>query len=510
MDLLCCHKGRTVSGRQRRSVARAEKQRRQCEEKKEEEEEAELNVTLRILKADLPQNGNLFGASNLYAVARWEGDTSLCEWEVASTPTLWLDAVAPEWDYGCPRQPNGAFVGGRGASVVFEVWQDAYTFFGSTERLGEAAVPAANLLEGLGRGDLAERDFILWRDDEDAGTLTVQVFVEPPPAQEAPAAATQLQRAVRVQRALLAPPRRSVAIARSPSPSAKSSSAGSGDEHEKEQPPSTRSRDQHTSPRMPCKQRANTLINVRCRASSSSSSSSSRSEAGDSSPAQKVASAMWSHWDMNSKKAIRKSRSEHFDNKPWRVDRQPAETVNPELQALKILQSVKAGGPDKLKLMQAVGVGRLKSPMPPLDEASAMKALIKRLRVTAKKFPRNGIGLVALSKERFFAITKADQTQAAGKKSSAISGPLHLSWFEDEAAWRRRARPLGYIRLASICGSSVDQQSVGFVVTIKFVEDEEDGPGVEPECLSVIFGSLLAAEEWNTDLNELLELTCRR
>jgi len=191
--------------------------------------------------------------------------------------------------------------------------------------------------------------------------------------------------------------------------------------------------------------------------------------------------------------------------------------VDAELRAKEILDSVKAHSAREVKGSKAAEEAKQPAARPreeepakerrqpiKLREDELLKALIKRLRVTAKKYPRNGISLVFLCKERFFAVARDEQNKTAAQ---AGVEELVLAWFEDKAAWQRRARPLGTIPLASVVSATVDQQSRSFVVRVRFWEDEEDQRSMlDPASLCVIFGSLQAAEEWSKDLNKLVGL----
>lgn len=569
MDLLCCHKRQppthlhavhggsaTPHGRKRHSHYLPDSDERgRLLTKEKAAKLSDRLVTLRVCKAELPYNGHLIGSANLYVVVKWEGETSHCDWEIHVSPTLWLNAKAPEWNHCCPGQNEGSFH--SGCSVTFEVWEDSYTFFSERESIGSATVPASSLLEGaLHVGESAERDIALWKEDDEAGSMTVQVFLE---SEEVAETCRRLSLA-----------HQHIHLSESsdhPLHELHESHAIDEEQREQHQRPIRRSVLKVESPRSHSDSRGR----ARRRASSSSSTSSCGSEPAEEeedSPVNKVEDAMMRRFakvpaedsSFSLEQALQHSsprgsprasprasprvsppreasapsvvpvqgkvvgRAAHGEPTPSPRHNHQAERVpntlqvkaNPELKALKILESVKGHVVKGVKMpglsprglvsprcaeapQEAVRVGEH---TPRGDGMATLQLLVKRLRVTAKKYPRHG-GPFQKAKERFFAITRERNSQGQGTEEN-VAEELKLAWFENEAAWNKRAKPQGDMKLQDILGTAVAQQSAGFMVTISFREEDSDKGE-----LRVIFGSALAAEEWSRNLDELREVICR-
>jgi len=530
-----------------------------------------MDVIVTIVKAELPANLTVLGYMQSYVSVRC-GPVPGLMWTVHRSPTTWSSAAAPEWQHACPAQPRAALLGaGSGVEMCIEIMQDAVLGLGEASSLADTGILSASqlLLPGEVAASFANPatpdsgllELPLWRADENVGTLTVRLSLQPEAPRLHPRLPLQRPGHGLSPNSYLGKARKSVRRVNTPS------SSSSSDLSDSELSPAqqlshfveklTKSADSSPSVQPLVQQRAElspqrgspqrgrlTFGRLRCSqakpelAMAAHSSASSFSEAETmvslstepslepplrQQTAAKVATAFGSrqaHETLDKKQKNGFSHAVHFDspdgedqhqgrgavgNLPGLLSPQPSKK-----EALALLLP-KAGGrrEDGGKDVAAAPASPQRAPAGAVD--ASVRKMAKRLHTQARKYPRNDSGWFSQSKERFFAVTGELASEAIsgagnGAARGAISAKsLALSWFDDKAAWKCHSRPLGSIPLACVRSAALTEPALqGTEVTLRFAEVPED-PG-QPSRMRLVFDSTAAASEWSRCMNDLIDL----
>lgn len=155
-----------------------------------------MDITIRVVKAELSKIDGFFGMTDIFANVHWEAPDG-CRWQVARTPTIWMSEGCPEWEYDCPRQayattssadadgvsrkgaPDDFCLRASGCRVIVEVMQERFGGLGEPRPSGSATIEVEDLLEGAldslrywAQGP--EIALELLRGEERCGTVTVR------------------------------------------------------------------------------------------------------------------------------------------------------------------------------------------------------------------------------------------------------------------------------------------------------------------------------------------------
>lgn len=166
-----------------------------------------MDITLRILKAELNSIDGFFGMTDVFANVHWQAPDG-CRWQIARTPTIWMSGPCPEWEFDCPRQayattgsadvdgvsrkrvPGDFCMRTSGCRVIVEVLQERFGGLGEPRPSGSATVEVEDLLEGVldslrywAQGP--EVALELRRGEERCGTVTVRASLRRSDAAEA-------------------------------------------------------------------------------------------------------------------------------------------------------------------------------------------------------------------------------------------------------------------------------------------------------------------------------------
>lgn len=404
-------------------------------------EEQHMTLVIRIVGAELEQSIGTFGYADLFATVEWVAADGSA-WFVDRTQTLWMGSTRPQWHFDCAGQrytrPTSCSSSAQSDRVVIQVMEEHFGGLGEPTCCGSAVVQIPALLgleDSVGASVRPQMEVPLCVGEELVGTLAVQVKAMP----------------FRRDCAALS----SCGASQAPLPAqtrSRSSSWSSSSSHDAgeavAQQPIGRSLDPSASRSSAPGMKPGEISTGGRHCGSSGGSTASSPPCSDNevhTPAALVSSAMLRHWSRE-------------------TDREIAHT------------------PFQAGLVGSKG-----------SRKDIQKELLKSLRVTAKKYPKQGRFFFTYPKERFFVIT--------GPEGSKICDPqlddLELSWYEDQSAWNDKDARLDFIPFKEVRGVLAEPPRPGseeHSVVISFMNGS----------MEVVFSSASEAQLWSSNLNELL------
>lgn len=441
VELMCCRSrsGRTLA----RAAARAPLR---LQAAAEEQQIIEGNVVVRVLSASLEQGVGLFGYADLYVTVEWiRGDGA--PRPVARTPTLWMDSTSPVWQFECPALPHTRHLGSEApadscARAVFQVMHETYGGLGTPVCCGCANVAVDELLEdGVVDGIFAPRPV--------AGLASGRVAELPLCVDDEVVGTFTVQVVFREHQ--------QASVAAQPQAPAEASGQHRG------RTPSMSSAASAQDPE--CTEEARALRagaragkgGAVCHvASNSTATPPSDEEDDEEKSAARLAEAMLRNWSNTERNEAMKQ--------PANKDAKPK-----------------------------TGHGAKDS-----ERGRRLQELVKLLRVTAKKYPRQGRGLFSYPKDRFFAVTGPQGHRVGDPELEA----LELTWYEDQSTYSAKDAPLGSISVSKIASVVVEPPTSEepALVAIGYGSDRH---------MEIIFGSTEQAETFSNNFNEFLALLHR-
>lgn len=449
------------------------------------EVEPGMDVILTIVKAELTANPTVLGYMQSYVNVRC-GPAPGLMWTVNRSPTTWSSAAAPEWQHACPAQPRAALLGaGVCAELCIEVVQDAVLGLGEAEALADTgSLPASQLLLPGENGesfacpakhDSGLHELPLWRAEENVGTVTVHLSLQPEAPRLQPRSPAHHPGHGLSPAAYLRKARKSVRRVNTPSPSSSSSSDLSDSELSPVQQLSQFVEKLRMSPnssansspqvrrglgqqpaiavrgpgtpelahnggklsfgRLRCSQAKHELAMTAHPSAGSSALSDSEAETmvsmspapslelpqkchraqqlgNNGGRAQGPAMAFGHHQTFDKMQKNGFSNTAHFDS-PHEQDLHQGRGLLVAAQPLR-KEATALSLQKEGSRREDGGKDIAASPCraPGAADASAVKKVMKRLQTQARKYPRNDSGWFSQSKERFFAITGERGTEA--------------------------------------------------------------------------------------------------